>query len=344
MTNSFDRRSFLQSTGAAASLAATGSMLSVLPARADSHLYTIRLQLGWLASNGIMGEVMADHLGFFEEEGLALEIVPGGPNVDGVAAVASGANNLGSISSSPSLMLARSAGLPIKCIAAGYQQHPFTYFSLADNPVRTPQDLIGKTVATQGTARILLSALLAHNGISEDDVEVTVMGGDMSALMTGQADVATGWTTNVSALSILGDQRVDMALWDAGIQLYANPYYTTDDMLADHADKVQAAIRAIARGWGAANEDPEAAVDALVARYPNLDRESEMAAAPLVLGYSFNDETAARGWGTMTAENWQAQIDIYDQLGQFSNGAPALEDIMTLDILDATADARPTFG
>ncbi|OAN73941.1 nitrate ABC transporter substrate-binding protein [Jannaschia sp. EhC01] len=344
MSHTFDRRSFLQTTGAAAGLAASGTMMSVLPARADGHLYTIRMQLGWLASNGIMGEVMANHLGYFEEEGLALEIVPGGPNVDGVAAVASGANNLGSISSSPSLMLARSAGLPIKCIAAGYQQHPFTYFSLADNPVRTPQDLIGKTVATQGTARILLSALLAHNGISEDDVDVIVMGGDMSALMTGQAQVATGWTTNVSALSILGDQRVDMALWDAGIQLYANPYYTTDDMLAEHSDKLQAAIRAISRGWGAAYEDPEAAVDALVAAYPNLDRDSEMEAAPLVLGYSFNDQTAERGWGTMTAENWQAQISIYDRLDQFTSGAPALEDIMTMDILEATADTRPTFG
>lgn len=344
MSQTFDRRSFLQTTGAAAGLAATGTMMLVLPARADGHLYTIRMQLGWLASNGIMGEVMADHLGYFEEEGLALEIVPGGPNVDGVAAVASGANNLGSISSSPSLMLARSAGLPIRCIAAGYQRHPFTYFSLAGNPVNTPQDLIGKTVATQGTARILLSALLAQNGISEDDVEVIVMGGDMSALMTGQADVATGWTTNVNALSILGDQRVDMALWDGGIQLYANPYYTTDDMLAEHSDKVQAAIRAISRGWGAAYENPEAAVDALVARYPNLDRDSEMQAAPLVLDYSFNAETADHGWGAMTAENWQAQIDIYDRLGQFTSGAPALEDIMTMDILEATAETRPTYG
>lgn len=344
MSHTYNRRSFLQTTGAVAGLAATGSMMSVLPARASAHGYTIRLQLGWLASNGILGEVMADHMGFFEEEGLNLEILAGGPNIDGVAAVASGSTNLGSISSSPSLMLARSAGLPIKCIAAGYQRHPFTYFSLADNPVRTPQDLVGKTVATQGTARILLRALLAHNGISEDDVNVLVMGGDMSALMTGQADVATGWTTNASALSILGDQRVDMALWDAGIQLYANPYYTTDTMLAQHADKVQAAIRAISRGWGAAYENPEAAVNALVARYPNLDRESEMAAAPLVLDFSFNNQTAANGWGTMTAENWQAQIDIYDQLDQFSSGAPALADIMTLDILDATADVRPTFG
>lgn len=343
MSQDLSRRSFLQNTAAVAGAAATGSFLSVGPARADGQ-FPIRMQLGWLASNGITGEVMADSLGYFAEEGLALEIVPGGPNVDGVASVASGANNFGSISSSPSLMLARSAGLPIKCVAAGYQRHPFTYFSLKSNPVREPKDLIGKRVATQGTARILLRALLAHNNIPEDDVEVSVMGADMAALMNGQVDVVTGWSTNVGALAVLGDQRVDMPLWDAGIRLYANPYYTTDDVLAEHGDKITATIRAISRGWGAAYESPEAAVDALVARYPNLDRDAELAASPLVLGFSFNDRTAEGGWGVMTGDNWQAQIDTYQSLGQFEGSAPTLGDVMTLDVLDATADARPKFG
>ena len=336
------RRSLLQGIGATAGLAATGTMLSVGPARAAD--YTIRLQLGWLASNGILGEVMADKLGYFAEEGLAPEIVPGGPNIAGVAAVASGANNFGSISSSPSLMLARAAGLPIKCVAAGYQKHPFTYFSLTDNPIKTPQDMIGKKIGTQGTAQILLRALLAKNGIAEDQVEVVVMGGDMAPLMTGQVQAVTGWQTNTAALSILGDKRVDLMLWDAGIQLYANPYYTTDAMLDEHSDKVAAAIRAISRGWGAVMADPEAGVDALVERYPNLDKAAEMQAVPLVLGFSFNELTRANGWGQMSADNWQAQIDAYDALGQFANGAPKLEDLVTMEILEATADTRPKLG
>ncbi|MEM5503125.1 ABC transporter substrate-binding protein [Ahrensia kielensis] len=341
---SIGRRTLLKGVGAAAGLASAGSLLSVVPGRAQD-LYKIKLQLGWLASNGVLGEVVAAGRGFFEDEGLELEIVAGGPNIDGVASVASGANNLGSISSSPSLMLARSAGLPIKCIAAGYQQHPFTYFSLSDKGnVKVPQDLIGKKVATQGTARILIRALLAKNGISEDDVEVSVMGGDMSPLMTGQVDVATGWDTNVGALSVLGDNRVDMSLWDTGIELYANPYYTTDKMLAEHGDKVAGAIRAISRGWGWAYENVEAAVDMLVERYPNLDKASEMIAVPMVLAYSFNEKTEAKGWGTMTKENWQNQIDIYDSLEQFTNETPEVDDIMTLDVLEATADTRPTFG
>lgn len=337
-----NRRGVLKGMGATAGLATAGSFMSVGAAKAAD--YKIRMQLGWLASNGILGEVMADKLGYFAEEGLELEIVPGGPNIDGVASVASGANNFASISSSPSLMLARSAGLPIKCVAAGYQQHPFTYFSLSSNPISSPADMVGKKIGTQGTAQILLRALLAKNGIAEGDVEVVVMGGDMGALKSGQVDAVTGWQTNVGALSVLGDERVDLMLWDAGIQLYANPYYTTDKELDENGDKITAAVRAIAKGWGAVHADPEAGVDALVERYPNLDRDSEMKAVDLVLGFSFNDQTAANGWGQMVPENWQAQIDTYDSLGQFANGAPKLEDIMTLDVLNATADARPKIG
>ena len=343
ISKGLSRRSLLKTMGAAAGLAGTGTFVSISRGAA-ADMYKVSLQLGWLASNGILGEVAADKLGYFAEEGLELEVVAGGPNIDGVASVASGRSNLGSISSSPSLMLARSAGIPVKCIAAGYQQHPYTYFSLKKNAIATPQDMIGKKIGTQATGRILLRALLAKNGISEDQVELVVIGSDMAPLMTGQVDAITGWKTNVNALSVLGDERVDMTLWDAGIQLYANPYYTTDSVLAEHGDKVEAMIRAISRGWGWVHDNPEQAVDYLVERYPNMDKASELQAVPLVVGYSFNANTAANGWGTMTRENWQAQIDAYDSLEQFPNGKPALDDVMTLDILDKTAGARPKLG
>ena len=137
ISKGLSRRSLLKTMGAAAGLAGTGTFVSISRGAA-ADMYKVSLQLGWLASNGILGEVAADKLGYFAEEGLELEVVAGGPNIDGVASVASGRSNLGSISSSPSLMLARSAGIPVKCIAAGYQQHPYTYFSLKKNAIATP--------------------------------------------------------------------------------------------------------------------------------------------------------------------------------------------------------------
>ena len=336
------RRQVLKGGVALGGVAAMSSVVSVEVLGADKA--KVNMQLGWLAGNGIMGEVVAKRSGIYDELGIELEVTPGGPGVDGVASVAAGRAESGQLSSSPSLMLARSAGIPVKAFAAGYQKHPFTYFSLGSNPINTPQDMIGKTIATQPTAVILLRALLAKNGIAEDQVEIVKMGSDMNQLMTGQAAAVTGWMTNTNALKILGEDRVDMMLWDAGIQLYANVYYTTDEMLAEHADVLTRFLTGSARGWGEARKNPEATVDHLVAEYKNLDRASELEAVGPVLGFSFNDVTATEGWADMNPANWQAQLDTYAELEQFQGATPTLDDVMTLDILAATEEVRKQVG
>lgn len=338
-----NRRAFFRSMAAFGAVTAAHSLLRVAPAAAQSPA-KVRMQLGWLASNGVLGEAVAIKKGFYADEGVELEIVPGGPNVDGVGGVASGQSLVGQTSSSPSVMLARSAGIPIKAIAAGYQKHPFTYFSLAGDPIRKPRDMIGKTIATQPTARILLRALLAKNNIPEDKVKVVNMGADMNQLMTGRVQAVTGWSTNTNALKVLGDKRVDMTLWDTGIQLYANVYFTTDHDLQASPDVLAKFVRGSARGWGYAKDHPEEAVDILVAAYPNLDKASELEAVHPVLGFSFDKTTAQEGWGSMNRANWADQLDTYAKLGQFKGATPTVDDVMTLSVLDATTALRKQVG
>jgi NitT/TauT family transport system substrate-binding protein len=337
------RRQFLQTAATVGGLVATHSLIDVTRASAQSPA-RINMQLGWLASNGILGEVVAMKKGFYAEQGVELVITPGGPNVDGVASVASGQAMVGQTSSSPSVMLARSAGIPIKAIAGGYQKHPFTYFSLAKDPIREPKDMIGKTIATQPTAYILARALLAKNGIAEDQVTLVNMGADMNQLLTGQAQAATGWLTNTNALKILGTDRVDMMLWDTGIQLYANVYFATDKAIAETPDLLAKFIAGSAMGWGYAKDNPEEAVAMLVEAYPNLDKASELEAVKPVLEFSFGETTRAEGWGAMNRANWEAQLKTYADLDQFKGTVPTVDDIMTLSILEATTDIRKKVG
>ncbi|MEZ5834668.1 MAG: ABC transporter substrate-binding protein [Geminicoccaceae bacterium] len=336
------RRTLLRSSAALGALAGMPGLLSV-GARAGD-LTTVNMQLGWLASNGILGETVAMAKGFYAERGVELQVTPGGPNVDGVGATAAGHAQVGQLSSSPSLMLARSAGIPVKAIAAGYQKHPYTYFSLSSDPIREPADMVGKKIGVQPTGQILLRALLAKNGIAEDQVEIINVGSDMNQLLTGQVQAITGWQTNTNALKVLGDQRVDMMLWDTGIRLYANVYYTTDDMLDNHGDVLAGYLTGSAMGWGYARENPEEAVDILVNTYPNLERASELEAVGSVLSFSFDDNTKKNGWGTMDAANWEEQIDIYASLDQFKGETPTLDDVMSMAVLDATADIRKKVG
>ncbi|MDP9902844.1 ABC transporter substrate-binding protein [Variovorax ginsengisoli] len=331
------RRRLLKTSLLASGLSA-GALLSI-DALAQGRT-RINMQLGWITGVNQIGEVVAKRLGYYEQEGIDFLIQPGGPNIDGVAIVASGRHEVGQVSSSPSVMLAVSQGLPIKCFAVGAQKHPFTFFSLQKNPVRKPADLVGKKVGLPSTSVILLRALLAQNKIPEKDVTIVPIGADMSPLLTGQVDVVTGWLTSTTALKVLGKERVDMPLWDAGVRLYALPYYATTDTLQTKPRVIEAFLRATARGWHQVRANRDQAVELLVREYPNLKAEDERVAVDVMLDYSFGGQAATQGWGGMDPAVWKEQIDMYAQLGQFTARTPKVEDVITLDLLKATAAQR----
>ena len=338
MTEALDRVRRRLLTASAGGLLSGGSLLSIGVQAAGRA--RIDMQLGWLIGGNQLGEVVAKKQGYFDQEGIDFEIQPGGPNIDGVAIVASGRFELGQVSSSPSLMLAVSQGLPIKCFAVGVQKHPYCFFSLKKKPIRSAQDMVGKKIGIQSTGIILLKALLAKNKIDEKAVTIVPIGAEMTPLMTGQVDAVTGWLTNTSALKVLGADRVDMALWDTGVKLYALPYYATTKTLQTHGDVLAGFLRASAKGWQWADKNRDQAVAILVQSYPNLDRADERVAADVMLAYSFGDAARAGGWGTMDPAIWQDQIALYSDLGQFTAKTPKVDDVITLDVLKATQAAR----
>jgi NitT/TauT family transport system substrate-binding protein len=343
MNNSFSRRRVL-TTGAA--FAGALAMPAIVSNRvlAQSGTKTVNMQLGWLASGGQLGEVAAKHLGYFEEEGIDLAIQPGGPSIDGVAIVASGRYEIGQVSSSPSLMLAASQDIPVKCFGVLAQEHPYAFFSKQSAPIEKPQDMVGKSVGIQGTGRPLINALLKANDIPQDQVEIVVIGSDMSPLATGQVDAISGWVTNTTALGALPEKPVAMRIWNHGVQLYAYPYYATHETLQNNAEMLAGFLRATAKGWAYAHENTEAAVDLLVKEYTNLVKEDELVAAKIFLDFVFTDATAQNGWGTFDPAIWERQITLYSELGEFSAGAPELDEVITTAILEATAEARPKIG
>lgn len=304
----------------------------------------VEMQLGWLVGVNQLGEVAAARLGFFDEEGIAFRIRPGGANIDGVAIVASGRNLIGETTSSPSIMLAVSQGIPIRCFAVAMQEHPYAYFSLPESPVREPGDLVGKRVGIQPTGRVLLDALLARHRIDPTRIDVQIVGSSLVPLATRQVDVITGWTTNVASLRPLGGRQLVMRLWDVGIRLYAMPYYATHRALQEDAELLTAFLRATGRGWAFVHDNPERAVAMLTEEYPILRPEDELRAARAQMPYVFNESTAESGWGSMSSETWSEQLETYTRLGQFSGRAPQLNDLVSDAILEATRDTRPRLG
>ena len=307
-----------------------------LAAEAPVELTEVNYQLGWLADNGVLGEVVAKTMGWYAEEGIELKIDPGGPSIDGVAQVASGKATIGQLSSSPSAMLAVSQGIPLQVFAVGTPEHPYAFFSKGDTPLDSPDDLRGLVVGVQATGVILVEALLAANDMTRDDLGgLETVGGDITPLLTDQVDAFTGWVTNVGQLSQVPDRNT-LRLWDAGVPLYAHIYYASLDTIENSPEILEGWLRATARGWEFAAANPEEAVEMLIDEYPDLEFDSQLAGAQILLGIKENAGVEALGgFGWFDLEVWQSQIDRWDALGQFDADAPALDAVVTTSILEA---------
>jgi NitT/TauT family transport system substrate-binding protein len=340
------RRDFLKACAAgsiAMAAAAPGAALLSIDAHADGPA-RINFQIGWLKSNNQAGEICAKRMGFYEQEGVELNFAEGGPHIDGLSLVADGRYEVGQLSSSPSLMVAVSQNVPVKCFAVGAQQHPFAFFSRKRAPVRSARDLVGKRIGVSPTSLVLVRAFLAKSAIDFREVTLVTTGSDMTPLVAGEVDVMAAWLTNTAALKPLGADRVDLRLWDAGVRLYAHPYYATVQTIHDRADILARFVRATSKGWEFAYHNPEEAVKLLIAELPHLDEEDERSALKVMLSHAFNKATRHGGWGVMDKGVWADQIELFARLGQFPKKVPQVDDVVTMEILNATQGSRPYIG
>jgi NitT/TauT family transport system substrate-binding protein len=342
--DSLSRRTFLQCSGLVLGGLAAATTIDGFPTivrAARPKVQDVSLILGWLANSQQAGEYVALEQGYFRDEGINLKIQPGGPNVNSVQLVAGGAAMLGQTSSSPSMILARSQGIPIKAFASALQKHPFAYFSLKKSGIQSPQDFVGKKIGIQATSRPLIDAVLAKYHIPESQVQIITIGSDLTPLVDGQVDVASAWVIDKAQIAALPEHGYNvMLLWNMGIRLYANPYFAKEAVVSSNAKLLSGFVRAAARGWSEAYAQPSKAIDAVMRSVPNLDRASELATLKAMKPFMWDETTSKHGWGWMNTSVWQSDINIYASLKQIPQRFPASE-VATLSILMMTK-GRPT--
>lgn len=336
-----NRRSFMKGLAGVAAFAPGIQLVLAQNAHAADKVV---IQYDWLMSNGQIGDIIAAANGYFEEAGLEVEFSPGGPNSATVPPVVSGAAQLGQFSETPQLFAARASGVPVKIIACGFRTGPYALTSKPASPIRAVADLKGKKVGIQPTARFLMDAILAKNGIDPADVTVVNVGFDKAPLVRGEVDAIGGWITNTQALSVVGDDRIDLLVRELGLNSYADVYFATDTAIEQNSETLAKFIGAVAKGWGWVHANPQEAVKKMVAAYPEMDLGWEEKTIDLVLKLSFDADTAKDGWGTFDPASIDEQIALLDQVGQYPNGRPATADVLTTRILEMTAAERPKLG
>jgi ABC-type nitrate/sulfonate/bicarbonate transport system substrate-binding protein len=249
MTLTIGRRSFLQTAAMAGAALAMPQM-----ARAATPF---TMQAAWINDAEFAGYFLGMDKGYYADEGLELAYLPGGPDVIPESTIIAARADLALTTPDTTIRAIVEQGAKFKIIGAQYQKNPIGVVSLKKNPINSPADLAGKTIAVPPVNIVTIEALLALNGIDKAQVNIVPYAYDPTPLVKGEIDASLDFTTNVPfTISQLGEEAHSFLLYDHGVTLYNDTVVVTEETLATKRKELVAWLRASRKGWIEALADP----------------------------------------------------------------------------------------
>ena len=231
----------------------------------------VTLQLKWVTQAQFAGYYVAKEKGFYEDEGLEVEIMPGGPDIAPAQVIAGGGADV-VVDWMPSALASREKGLPLVNIAQPFAKSGMMLTCLEETGVKKPEDLKGRTLGVWffGNEYPFLS-WMSKLGIptdgSENGVTVLKQGFNVDPLLQKQADCISTMTYNeywqVIDAGIKPEELVTFKYEDQGVATLEDGLYVMEDDLKDpeFVDKMVRFVRASMKGWRYAEENPDEASD-----------------------------------------------------------------------------------
>lgn len=249
MRLALNRRSFL-------SLAAAGGAFG-LPGRSAFAASPLAMQAAWINDAEFAGYFVAIDNGYYAAEGLDLTYLSGGPDVIPESSIIAGKADLALTTPDTTVSAIANQGAKFKIIGAQYQKNPIGIVSLASKPIKTPQDLVGKTLAVPPVNVISIEAVLKLNNIDKAQVNIVPYAYDPTPLIKGEIDASLDFTTNVPyTIKTQGAEATSFLLYDFGFTIFNDTVAVTEDTLKAKRKELVAWLRASRKGWEENLKDP----------------------------------------------------------------------------------------
>jgi NitT/TauT family transport system substrate-binding protein len=269
--------------------------------------------------------------GFYEDEGIDLEIKPGNGSATVVKQVAQNQTTFG-WADTPPLLNGIASGMPVKSVGVFLQKGPASLEFLSDQKITKPEDLKGKTVGgTPGDAMYAtFPAWLKANGMAATDVQVVNMdaANKIAQLAEGKVDAIMGFFHDQGpTIEAKTGKQVDYLLYaDSGLNMLGTGIVVNDKTLAEQKDMVSRFVRATQKSWSEAAKDIPAAAKAMAGLAENEPPEEVLVKQLTLAQPLLQLDTAETGGtpGVNTEEQWQDTIDLMAQYAELADaGAPA---------------------
>lgn len=272
--------------------------------------------------------------GYYEEEGLKVNIrFPSNAN-DAISLVAAGQADIGLYYQQDVIQARAQQDVPVKSIGAVVQGPLNIVLSLKEKGITSAGDLVGKTIGYAGTelSEALIRSIMQYVGADYSDVTMIDVGFDlMSSMTTGNVDATIGCLVNHEVPQMEEEEGFSVNWFDLddyGVPTYYEGIFlASDETIANDSETLQAFLRASAKGFADMKADPEAALATLLANqnaenFPlseTVERKSMGVLIPMM-------ETADAAFLSQSDACWQENIDWMLEQGLIDAAVP-LDDV-----------------
>ena len=296
----------------------------------SAALVKVKFQTDWFPQPEHGGYYQALAKGYYAAEGLDVEILPGGPNAQVMATVATGRAELG-MTNGDDVIVAVARGVPIKMVGAEMQRDPQGILFHAEHPLRELKDLQGKTLMA-GAGSTWIQVMQKKMSIQFNLIPLV---GDLARFMNNTEFVQQCFVTNepffarqrganVGALLIASDNYEPYRVIFAG-----------NEFLANHPDIVGKFVRASIKGWvDYLAGDPAPANKLLAAKRTDLSPEFMAYSIKAMNDYKLVSGDAQKGVsvGQLTTARLEKQIKLLQEVGVLDKPI-AVSDVATFEFL-----------
>ena len=293
-----------------AAVMTVGAAGSMTVSAADNETEKITFVLDWTPNTNHTGLYVAESLGYFEDQGLEVEIVQP-PEGGADALVASGRAQFGvSFQDSMAPGVAGDNALPTTAVAALIQHNTSGIISRKGEGMDTPKGMEGKKYATwDGPIEVaMIQNVVEQDGGDFSKVEMipSTVTDEVSALESGSVDAI--WIFYAWAgvkFELTGAETDYFAFKDINpvFDYYTPVVIANNEFLEEEPETAKKFLTALRDGYEYAIENPQEAADILCEAAPELDPELVLASQEYL-----KDQYKAEvdQWGYIDPERWNA--------------------------------------
>ena len=283
------------------------------------------LRLDWVPGPHHIGPVLAVERGYYAEEGLDSSVKPGRGSGGTVQIIATGGDAFG-FADAGVMAIAVSKGAPVVMIANTTPRGPNGIITVG-NKLTSPKELEGKSVGLVPgeAAQAALTALTAKHKIPPTAYRVVAIeaASKVPALLTGKVDVIPGFRFGDYLRVYTQNKDAKITLFsDWGLNILGNGYLVQTSLLEQKPEMVRGFLRATLRGWKDTIADQKAGINALMAAFPDTNRQFVELGLPMVIEHMQSDATRGKPLGWMAEDDWKATLDVMKGAGLEGSAPP----------------------